>query len=223
MSWREGVLPVWPLGSLPEHQQSWERAFECPKQEGHFTCIFIVATSKLCAEVQGLQKPCISSSQLKLQGVVTYASLLNSSQTAPTSSLEGDQMIEMCTLFTPPLHTHSQPLLLPLAYTSHQHTYTHSHTIIYILSIQMPSGLGQETHVCILSLAFPSFLTFRVWIELLKVNLAHIPVMSVLIPTPALPPMAWMCTGWLQWHLWQVRSFKPTWSGNMVRLEDPLA
>jgi len=40
--------------------------------------------------------------------------LLNSSHTTPTSSLEGDQMIEMCTLFTPPLHTHSQLLLLPL-------------------------------------------------------------------------------------------------------------
>jgi len=40
--------------------------------------------------------------------------LLNSSQTTPTSSLEGDQKIKKCTLFTPPLHTHSQLLHLPL-------------------------------------------------------------------------------------------------------------
>ena len=40
--------------------------------------------------------------------------LLNSSQTTPTSSLEGDQIIKMYTLFTPPLHTHSQLLLLLL-------------------------------------------------------------------------------------------------------------
>jgi len=26
MSWREGILPVRLLGSLPKHQQSWERA-----------------------------------------------------------------------------------------------------------------------------------------------------------------------------------------------------
>jgi len=32
---------------------------------------------------------------------------------------------------------------------------------------------------------------------------------------------SWICTGWLQWHLCEVRSFEPTWSGNMVHLRDP--
>ena len=30
-----------------------------------------------------------------------------------------------------------------------------------------------------------------------------------------------MCTGWLQWHLCEVRSFNTHWSGNMLCLEDP--
>jgi len=52
----------------------------------------------------------------------------------------------------------------------------------------LSSELGLDAHVCILSLAFLSFLSFLVWIGLQQVNLAHIPVMSGLIPPLPRPP-----------------------------------